>query len=80
MKFGFRKLSLNKRIAARTSLKRVVRHSLGFKAPQGSGWLTYPKKAAYNSVYNKTFKGCMVVLIAWAGLLFSIMALINFLK
>ncbi len=64
MKFGFRKPSLNKRIAARTSLKRIVRHNLGIKAPRGMGWLTNPKKAAYNRVYNRTTKGC-VVLLAW---------------
>jgi hypothetical protein len=79
MKFGYRKPSLKKRIAVRTSLKRVVRHSLGFKAPRGFGWLTDPKKAAYNRVYNKTSKGCMMTLIAMAGLFFSILILINFL-
>ena len=45
MKFGFRIPSLKKRIAARTSVKRVIRHSLGFKAPRGWGFLTNPKKA-----------------------------------
>ncbi len=60
MKFGFRKPSLSKRIAARSSLKRVVRHNLGIKAPKGFGWLTDPKKAAYNKVYNKTSRGCLV--------------------
>jgi hypothetical protein len=54
MKFGIRKPSLRKSIAARTSLKRVVRHSLGVKAPRGWGWITNPKKAAYNRVYNRT--------------------------
>ncbi len=54
MKFGIRKPSLKKSFAARTSLKRVVRHSLGVKAPQGAGWLTNPKKAAYNRVYSRT--------------------------
>ena len=53
MKIGFRKPSLKKRIAARTSLKRVVRHNMGFKAPKGMGLLTNPKKAVYNKVYNK---------------------------
>jgi hypothetical protein len=34
------------------------------------GWLTNPKKAAYNRVYNKTSKGCAVVLVALcAGML-----------
>lgn len=63
MKFGFRTPSIRKRIAARTSVKRYIRHSLGFKAPRGMGWLTNPKKAAYNRVYNKTTRGCMVNLL-----------------
>ncbi len=67
MKFGFRIPSITKRIAARTSLKRVVRHNLGFKAPRGLGWLTNPKKALYNKVYNRTSRGCMVTLIALIG-------------
>ena len=54
MKFGLRTTSLKKRIAARTSWKRVLRHNLGFKAPRGWGWLTNPKKAAYNRVYSRT--------------------------
>lgn len=35
MKYGFRRPSLRKSIAARTSLRRYVRHSLGLKAPRG---------------------------------------------
>jgi hypothetical protein len=62
MKFGFRRPSIKKRIAARTSWKRVVRHSLGLKAPRGWGWLTNPKKAAYNRVYNRTSVGCSLLL------------------
>jgi hypothetical protein len=61
VKFGFRTPSLRKRIAARTSLKRYVRHSLGFKAPRGWGWLTNPRRAAYNRVYNRTTVGCLVL-------------------
>ena len=64
MKFGFRIPSISKRIAARTSLKRIVRHNLGVKAPQGGGWVTDPKKALYNKVYNKTSRGCLVS-VAW---------------
>lgn len=60
MKFGIRIPSLTKRIAARTSVKRYVRNSLGLKAPRGWGWLTNPKKAAYNRVYNRTSVGCMI--------------------
>jgi hypothetical protein len=58
MKFGIRIPSIKKKIAARTSVKRVLRHNLGLKAPRGMGWLTNPKKAAYNRVYNRTTKGC----------------------
>jgi hypothetical protein len=41
-------------IGARTSPARFVRHSLGLKAPRGYGWLTNPKRAAYNRIYNRT--------------------------
>ncbi|HOV25678.1 MAG TPA: hypothetical protein PK566_04860 [Pseudobacteroides sp.] len=54
MKFGMRKPSIRKSIAARTSLKRYIRHNLGVKAPRGWGWITNPKKALYNKVYRKT--------------------------
>jgi hypothetical protein len=67
VKFGFRKPSLKKRLAARTSWKRVVRHSLGLKAPRGWGWITNPKKAAYNRVYNRTTVGCAVLLAVLAA-------------
>jgi hypothetical protein len=67
MKFGFRIPSITKRIAARTSIKRVVRHNLGLKAPRGLGWVTNPKKALYNRVYSKTTRGCMVGLLFYAG-------------
>ena len=63
MKFGFRIPSLTKRIAARTSVKRIIRHNLGFKAPRGMGWITDSKKALYNKVYNKTSRGCLVSLV-----------------
>ena len=77
MKFGFRKPSIKKRIAARTSVKRVVRHSLGLKAPRGLGWLTNPKKAAYNRAYNKTTVGCMAILVPLIGLLVMAILLVN---
>lgn len=54
MKFGVRTPSLKKIFAARTSVRRVVSHSLGLKAPRGLGWITNPKKAVYNRVYNRT--------------------------
>jgi hypothetical protein len=68
MKFGFRIPSLTKRIAARTSIPRIIRHQLGLKAPTGWGWLTDPQKAAYNRVYNRTTKGCMLGLATLIGL------------
>jgi hypothetical protein len=61
VRIGFRIPSLKKRLSARTSLKRYVRHSLGLKVPRGWGWLTNPRKAAYNRVYNRTTRGCLVV-------------------
>ena len=54
MKFGLRTPSLRGRLAAGTSLKRYVRHSLGLKAPRGWGWLTNPRRAAYNRIYSRT--------------------------
>lgn len=53
MKFGVRKPSLSKSMAARTSLKRMVRNATGLKAPRGYGWLTNPEKTAYNRAYNR---------------------------
>ena len=54
MKFGIRTPSIKKSISARTSIKRFARHNLGLKAPKGYGWITDPKKAAYNRIYNRT--------------------------
>jgi hypothetical protein len=80
MKWGFRKPSIRRRIAARTSLKRYVRQSLGFKAPRGWGWLTNPKRAAHNRIYyrttfglndlfrrrrrTRTARGCLLLIVA----------------
>ena len=68
MRFGVRRPTLRGRLAARTSWKRVVRHNLGLKAPRGWGWVTNPRKAAYNRIYNRTTvglgRGCLVVVIA----------------
>ena len=72
MKFGFRIPSLTKRSAARTSVKRVIRHNLGFKAPRGMGWITDPKKALYNKVYNKTSRGCLVSLFFLMSMPFAL--------
>lgn len=77
MKFGFRRPSIRKRIAARTSVKRYIRQNLGFKAPRGWGWLTNPRRAAYNRIYYRTTfgigsKGCLLMtllfLLPWAVL------------
>jgi hypothetical protein len=75
MKFGFRIPNLNKRIAARTSVKRVLRHNLGLKAPKGMGWITNPKRAAYNRLYNKTSRGCSVVWVVGVGVLYALLKL-----
>jgi len=64
VRFGFRVPSLSKRIAARTSIKRLVKNKLGLRAPRGWGWITNPKKAAYNRVYNRTTRGCLVLVVA----------------
>jgi len=54
MKFGIHKPSIRKSISAKTSVKRYVRHNLGIKAPKGTGYITNPKKALYNDIYEKT--------------------------
>lgn len=69
VRFGFRVPSIRKRISARTSLKRYVRNSLGLKAPRGWGWLTNPRKAVYNRVYNRTTRGCLVMVLVFGGML-----------
>ena len=70
MKFGFRIPSITKRIAARTSVKRIVQNELGLKAPRGYGWITNPKKFVYNKVYNKTTvgSGCMFTLLVFIAI------------
>jgi tetratricopeptide (TPR) repeat protein len=54
LKFGLRTPSFRKRISARLSFKRYIRHNLGLKAPRGLGVFTNPKKASYNFIYNRT--------------------------
>jgi hypothetical protein len=49
-----RKPSWRKSMAARTSPTRALRRALGIHTPRGWGWLTNPKRAAYNRVYNRT--------------------------
>lgn len=75
MKFGLRIPSLKKRIAARTSVKRFVRHNLGLKAPRGWGWLTNPKRALYNRIYNRTTKGCLVMILGLCAAMLYILIL-----
>ena len=59
MKFGIRIPSLKKRLAARTSIKRMIRSKV--RMPRGLGFLTNPKKALYNRVYNRTsLKACFI--------------------
>ena len=57
-----RKPSLKKSLAARTSAKRMIKNSLGLKAPRGYGWITNPKKYAYNKVYNRTSVSILSIL------------------
>jgi hypothetical protein len=60
MKFGIRKINLKSSIKARTigKAKRKVKKALipGY-GKKGTGWVTNPKKALYNKVYNKTSIG-----------------------
>ncbi len=49
--FHVRKPSLRGRIAARTSIRRTIRAKA--RVPKGWGWLTNPKKAAYNRLYSR---------------------------
>jgi hypothetical protein len=80
MKFGFRKPSLKKRIAARTSVKRYVRHSLGLKAPRGWGFLTNPKRAVYNRIYNRTTFGCLIAFLAICTPLIGVVTFISLIR
>ncbi len=74
VRVGFRRPSLKKRVAARTSWKRYARHSLGLKAPRGRGWVTNPRRAAYNRIYRRTTWGCLLPVVL-AAVLTLLMAL-----
>jgi hypothetical protein len=76
MRFGIRKPSLKKRVAARPSWKRTARHRIELKAPRGWGWLTNPKKAVYNRVYNRTTKGCLVLIVPLIGSLLGLLGML----
>lgn len=60
MKVGFRTPNLEKSLKARTTgrLKRSVKRAIipGY-GKKGMGWITDPKKAAYNKIYSKTTVG-----------------------
>jgi len=63
VRFGLRVPSTGKRAAAGTSIKRLVKNSLGLKAPRGWGWITNPRKAAYNRIYYRTTRGCLMLVV-----------------
>jgi hypothetical protein len=67
MKFGFRIPFITKRIAARTSVKRI-KNELRLKVPRGYKWTTNPKKFVCDKVYNKTSTGCMFTLLVLLGI------------
>ena len=78
MKLGYRIPSLNKKIAARTSVKRLAQNLFKIKAPRGYGWITNPEKFAYNKVYNKTSKGCVSIFILLLTTAFALLYFIKF--
>lgn len=51
--FHVRTPSLAKSLGARTSGKRALKNALGLRAPRGMGWITNPRRAAYNRGYNR---------------------------
>jgi hypothetical protein len=59
---GFKVPSISKRIAARMNIKRLVTNKLGLRTLRG--WVTNPKRAAYNRIYNQTTRGCLVLVVA----------------
>jgi len=54
MKFGVRIPNIKMRISVRFSIARVVRHSVGIKAPNGMGIVTNPRKFFYNKIYHRS--------------------------
>lgn len=60
MKMGIRTPSLKKSLKARTTgkAKRAIKKAIvpGY-GQKGMGWISNPKKAAYNKAYNKTSIG-----------------------
>lgn len=70
--FGFRRPSLRKRIAARTSWKRYLRHSFGLKMPRGWGWVSNPRRTLYNRIYSRTTRQTCLVTVLLGGSIFSL--------
>ena len=72
MKFGYRKPSIKKRIAARTTgkAKRKIKKALipGY-GKKGMGWVKSPKRAAYNKVYRKTSTGCLLPVLVFISII-----------
>lgn len=73
MKFGFRKPSLRKSLAARTSIRRAIRSEI--RVPRELGWITNPRKAAYNRIYHRTTRSCfgtlMIMFLAALALIYK---------
>lgn len=53
MKFGIRRPSLIRKVAARTSIKRYAVNKFGLKLPRGYGWIRDPKRFVYSKIYNR---------------------------
>jgi hypothetical protein len=51
-----------------------TQYDMGFKAPRGYGWLTNPKRAAYNRVYNRTSFSADPFIGLGIGLLIALIA------
>ncbi|HJJ11756.1 MAG TPA: hypothetical protein OIM48_00340 [Clostridiaceae bacterium] len=65
MKFGIRKPNIKSSIKARTTgrIKRSAKKAINpFYGKRGMGYITNPKKAVYNKVYNKTSFGIQDIL------------------
>jgi hypothetical protein len=51
------------------------------KAPRGWGWITDPKRALKNRIYNRTTRGCLILLLGLYGAMFCIVFLcLNFMS
>jgi hypothetical protein len=51
------------------------------KAPRGWGWITDPKRALKNRIYNRTTRGCLILLLGLCGAMFCIVFLcLNFMS